>query len=81
MEKYWILYYSSCAAEVPYTYCGLPYAGKPDVQGNTASKYNVIGSDEFMKYLVTNTIRYVSLEGCSFSMDKYFISVMPLRLE
>lgn len=65
-----------CNAKVSYTYYSLPYASKSDKQGNTASKYYVTGTDEYMKYLVTNTSQCVSLEGCNISsMDRHFTSV------
>ena len=65
-----------CNAKVRYTYYSLPYASKSDKQGNTASKYSVTGTDEYMTYLVTNTSQCVSLGGCNISsMDRYFTSL------
>ena len=73
--KYGLLHRSLCDASVPYTYCSLPYAGKPDVTDDEANKYYVMGADNYTKYLVNGFCKFNKIKGCNISMDRYFTSV------
>ena len=73
--KYGLLCRSLCDSSVSYTYYTLPYAGKPEGRTGDSSKYYIIGTDEYTKYLVTEVPIFNSIEGCNVSMDRYFTSV------
>ena len=73
--KYGLLYCSLCDSSICYTYFTLPYTGKPkDISGD-AAKYYLAGTDEYTKYLVTEILKYNSIQGCNISTDQYFTSV------
>ena len=69
------MYRSLCDASVPYTYCSLPYAGKPDVIDGKADKYYVTVTDSYTKYLVNSFCKFNKIKGYNVSMDRYFTSV------
>ena len=75
--KYGLLCHSLCDATVPYTYFSVPYAVKPEVlnKENSATSYNVTGTDEYTKYLVNGFSSVANISGCNMSMDRYFTSV------
>ena len=52
LTKYGLLYHSLCDASVSYTYYSLPYVGKPEDLSGDASKYYILGTNEYTKYLV-----------------------------
>ena len=74
-SKYGLLYRSLCDSVTNYTYSSLPYADKPEVTESLASKYYVTGTDEYIKYLVSEILKHNSIEGNHISMDRYLTSV------
>ena len=75
LAKYGLLYHSLCDSSTSCTYFTLPYTGKSKEISGEAAKFNVTGTDEYTKYLVTEFNQYNSILGCKISMDWYFTSV------
>ena len=73
--KYGLLYRSLCEAVVTYTYYTLPYAGKQSETNNEVSKYYILGTDKYAKYLVNGVNHDNSIGGSNISMDRYSTSV------
>ena len=71
--KHGILYRSILDSQVPYTYCTLPYAGKPE-EITDDSEY-VTGTDNYMKYLAEGLEHQLNLQVRNISMERYFISM------
>ena len=76
LAKYRLLYKRLCNSTISYIFFNLPYASKPNnTWSSEASKFYVSGTDEYLKYFVTETCKYKNLTKTNISMDRYFTSV------
>ena len=70
--KYGILFKSLNATRYAYTYCILPYCGKPIAD---YTPYYVAGIEESVKYLVQNLQGFSDLQGRNITFDRLYASV------
>ena len=70
--KYSILFKSLNATRYAYTYCILPYCGKPIAD---STPYYVAGIEESVKYLVQKLQGFLDLQGRNITFDRLYTSV------
>ena len=76
-HKYGILFKSINAARFPYTFCCLPYSGKPDNIEN--APYYVQGTENSVKYLVQLMQKFSFVDGRNITFDRLYTSI-PLAV-
>ena len=74
-HKYGILLKSMNASRFPYTFCCLPYGGKPEHVEN--STYNVQGTENSVKYLLQTMQKFSFMDGRNITFDRVYTS-LPL---
>ena len=70
--KYGLLFKSINDARFPYTYQSTIYSGKPE-QGN--GPHYIEGTENHVKYLVSELEKAVPIEGRNISMDRLYTSI------
>ena len=70
--KYGLLFKSINDARFPFTYQATVYAGKPE-SGN--GPYYIDKTENYIKYLVTQIEKDISLQGRNISMDRLYTSI------
>ena len=71
--KYGILFRSMNAVIYPYTYCSIPYAGKPALTP-VRPHHHISKADEWVIHLVKQIGLY-AVKGCNITFDRFFTSL------
>ena len=71
-HKYGLLVKSLNDARVPFTYKAVPYSGKPE---NGDGPYYIENTEQYVKYLVNETEKDISLHGRNISTDRLYTSI------
>ena len=71
-HKYGLLVKSLNDARVPFTYKAVPYSGKPE---NGDGPYYIDNTEQYVKYLVNETEKDISLHGRNISTDRLYTSI------
>ena len=71
-HKYGLLLKSLNDSRVPYTYKAVPYCGKPD---NGDGPFYIESTEQYVKYLINETEKDVSLHGRNLSTDRLYTSI------
>ena len=72
-HKYGISFKSINAARFPYTFCCMPYSGKPHDTKN--APYYVQGTENSVKYLVQMMQKFSFVEGRNITFDRLYTSI------
>ena len=72
LHRYGLLVKSLNDAELPFTYKTVPYAGKPEAGDGP---YYIDSTENYVKYLVNETEKDISLKGRNISTDRLYTSI------